>query len=146
MSRARRNERGNIDSGTAALRRPPRFSPRIPAAAVVSLSEPSANRRRIPGSRRPVYARCARYPPIPDIHSHTHTYAFSHTYTHTHTHKHDHKRTLTHIHTNTHRRTYSHIHTYTRHVHDTHLHDVRYETHNNIIPVIIIIINIIWVP
>lgn len=57
MCRAR--ERGNIDSGTAAQRRPPppRFSPRIPAAAVVSLSEPSANRRRTPESRRPVYAR-----------------------------------------------------------------------------------------
>jgi hypothetical protein len=142
-------ERGNIDSGTAALRRPPRFSPRISAAAVVSLSEPSANRRRIPGSRRPVYARCVRYPPTHDIHTrsfththtHSHTQTYKHTHTHTYTHTHIHTHTLAHIrhihtHTHTHTHTYIHIkphshirtktYKHTHNVNDTHLHDVRY--------------------
>lgn len=126
-------ERGNIDSGTAALRRPPRFSPRIPAAAVVSLSEPSANRRRIPGSRRPVYARCARYPPTHDIHTRSLTHKYIPTLIHIHTPTYTNTLALIHIYTNAHtkRLTYIHTrtntHTHTQIVNNTHLHDVRYK-------------------
>lgn len=121
-------ERGNIDSGTAALRPTAAAAAFLSAdscrRAVVSLSEPSANRRRTPGSRRPVYARCcARYSPtLTHTRTPTHTRHSSNALTPTR------KLTLTH-HTHTHTRTNKTVQIYTR-IH-TPTHTVAYSRAND---------------